>query len=69
MKYLFIIPLLIILSGCGTLMKAAGESAYHLANAKETYCAETDPNAREILRQEYNLEMDKRGLPHDQINC
>ena len=70
MKKLVIIAVCVLgLFGCQTLMEWTGGVAGNLADWKERYCAELDLNARETIRNEYNAEMDARGLPHDQINC
>ncbi|MGI9317653.1 MAG: hypothetical protein ACR2QW_10000 [bacterium] len=69
MKYFTLILCVIALSGCAALMEVSDKAAVKLADAKEKYCEESDENARDNLRKAYNAEMDKRGLPHDQINC
>lgn len=69
MKLFILIFTFLFISGCGTLSMFSENTAELLADAKEEYCAETDENARAQLRADYNAEMDKRGLPRDQINC
>lgn len=70
MKHLILALLLLpFLFGCGKLLDAGERGAVKMADIKEAYCRETDANAREQFRELYNAEMDKRGLPHDQINC
>jgi len=69
MKYLIALIAITAITGCSQLNQLVMGSAEALADAKEAYCAETDPNVRAQLREAYNAEMDARGLPHDQINC
>lgn len=59
----------IFVSGCSTLMPLSQSGAKKLADIKEAYCHETSETTRMIFRQQYNTEMDLRGLPHDEINC
>lgn len=66
---LFIFVVAMLTTGCASLLQATDKVAEKLADAKQEYCAETDANARQQIRDAYNAEMDARGLPQDQINC
>lgn len=68
-KLLVVLLTVFAMSGCSTLMPLGQSGASKLADIKQAYCKETNPTVREEFRALYNAEMDKRGLPHDQINC
>ncbi len=64
MKYIFLI---LLLTGCSTLLKVQEKGADGVAKAVIAYCATTIEIERAVLREDMNIRLE--GLARIEITC